>query len=87
MTPPPNGPAVPDPALADPMLRVLRERHPEVDVVVLPGPVPPAPDTPRLDPAVLAATAGATAAATVRAPGLVVVARTLRLLTAGGEAR
>lgn len=33
----PGDPALP---LADPMLRVLRERHPEVDVVVLPQPVP-----------------------------------------------
>jgi hypothetical protein len=57
MTPPPNDAAVPDPAMADPMLRVLRERHPEVDVVVLPGPVPPASDTPRLDPAGLTAMA------------------------------
>ena len=30
----------PDPALADPMMRELRERHPEVDVVLLP-PVAP----------------------------------------------
>lgn len=28
-----------DPALADPMLRELRQRHPEVDIVVLPQPV------------------------------------------------
>lgn len=35
------------------MLRVLRERHPEVDVVVLPGPVPPRADTPTLDTAQL----------------------------------
>lgn len=46
MTPPPTGPGQPgptppDPALDDPMLRVLRERHPEVDVVVLPQTVPP----------------------------------------------
>ena len=41
--------SAPDPAAADPMLRVLRERHPEVDVVVLPAPVPPRPDTPTLD--------------------------------------
>lgn len=36
----------PDPALADPMLRVLRERHPEVDIVVLPqtAPAPQPPD-------------------------------------------
>lgn len=35
----------PDPALADPMLRVLRERHPEVDIILLPGPAarPPVP--------------------------------------------
>ena len=41
MTPP-----APDPALADPMLRVLREQHPEVDIVVLPqtAPAPQAPD-------------------------------------------
>lgn len=40
MTPPP------DPTLDDPMLRVLRERHPEVDIVVLPqnAPAPVAPD-------------------------------------------
>lgn len=57
MTPSPNDAAAPDPALADPMLRVLRERHPEVDVVVLPGPVPPAPDSPRVDPAGLTAMA------------------------------
>lgn len=38
--------SAPDPALADPMLRVLRERHPEVDIVVLPqtAPAPRAPD-------------------------------------------
>lgn len=37
----------PDPALADPMLRVLRERHPEVDIVLLPGPAA-RPDVPTL---------------------------------------
>ena len=39
----------PDPALADPMLRVLRERHPEIDIVVLPqtAPAPQAPDLTR----------------------------------------
>lgn len=36
MTPPETGPGAPDPLQADPMLRVLRERHPEVDIVVLP---------------------------------------------------
>lgn len=30
----------PDPALTDPMMRELRERHPDVDIVLLP-PVPP----------------------------------------------
>ena len=45
MTPPATeqgqpGPTPPDPTLKDPMLRVLRERHPEVDVVVLPQSVP-----------------------------------------------
>jgi hypothetical protein len=40
MTPPAIGPGAPDPTLDDPMLRVLRERHPEVDVVVLPQHVP-----------------------------------------------
>ena len=34
------GPTPPDPTLTDPMLRVVRERHPEVDIVVLPQPVP-----------------------------------------------
>ena len=48
MTPPAPGdsdPTPPDPTLDDPMLRVLRERHPEVDVVVLPQnrPAPVAP--------------------------------------------
>ncbi len=38
----PDDPAGRDPAMADPMLRVLRERHPEVDVVVLPQPAPAA---------------------------------------------
>ena len=33
MTPPAIEPGPPDPTLADPMLRVLRERHPEVDIV------------------------------------------------------
>ena len=45
MTPPAITPGEPDPTLDDPMLRVLRERHPEVDVVVLPrsrpAPLPP----------------------------------------------
>jgi len=40
MTPPTTEPGAPDPVLDDPMLRVLRERHPEVDIVVLPQPVP-----------------------------------------------
>ena len=51
MTPPaiepgPPGPPPPDPTLDDPMLRVLRERHPEVDIVVLPqtAPAPLAPE-------------------------------------------
>ena len=48
MTPPATGPGQPvppDPTLDDPMLRVLRERHPEVDIVVLPqeAPAPVAP--------------------------------------------
>lgn len=44
-----------DPIEADPMLRVLRERHPEVDVVLLPGPeAPDRPDTPLASPADLA---------------------------------
>ena len=34
------GPTPPDPTLSDPMLRVVRERHPEVDIVVLPQPLP-----------------------------------------------
>ena len=41
MTPPAIEPGPPDPTLDDPMLRVLRERHPEVDVVVLPQQAPP----------------------------------------------
>jgi hypothetical protein len=41
MTPPATGPDSPDPLQADPMLRVLRERHPEVDIVVLPQGSPP----------------------------------------------
>lgn len=49
--------STPDPALADPMLRVLRERHPEVDVVLLPGPVPLGPGTPVLETAELASLA------------------------------
>ena len=49
MTPPAIEPGHPDPTLNDPMLRVLRERHPEVDVVVLPQPVP-APVAPELAP-------------------------------------
>jgi hypothetical protein len=40
MTPPPSDATPPDPVSADPMLRVLRERHPEVDIVVLPQPLP-----------------------------------------------
>ena len=40
MTPPAIEPGAPDPALADPMLRVLREQHPEVDIVVLPQTAP-----------------------------------------------
>ncbi|WP_322921667.1 hypothetical protein [Nocardioides renjunii] len=56
MTPPPTDafppdrptdPASSDPAMADPMLRVLRELHPGVDVVVLPQPAP-APVAPEL---------------------------------------
>ncbi len=42
MTPRAISPDDPDPTLADPMLRILRERHPEVDVVVLPQPAPAA---------------------------------------------
>jgi hypothetical protein len=48
MPPPAIEPGAPDPTLDDPMLRVLRERHPEVDVVVLP-PHAPAPVAPVLD--------------------------------------
>ena len=51
MTPPAIEPGQPgrtppDPTLDDPMLRVLRERHPEVDIVVLPqtAPAPVAPE-------------------------------------------
>lgn len=47
MTPPAIEPGDPDPTLDDPMLRVLRERHPEVDVVVLPQ-TAPAPVLPEL---------------------------------------
>ena len=43
------GPTPPDPTLADPMLRVLRQRHPEVDIVVLPQPAPD-PQPPELGP-------------------------------------
>ena len=55
MTPPaiepgPSDSALPDPTLSDPMLRVLRQRHPEVDIVVLPQPVP-VPQLPELGPA------------------------------------
>jgi hypothetical protein len=50
MTPPAIEPGDPDPTLADPMLRVLRERHPEVDIVVLPQPAP-VPQVPELGPA------------------------------------
>lgn len=52
MTPPPSDAAPPDPVMDDPMLRVLRERHPEVDIVVLPQPTPPTArelDAPRCD--------------------------------------
>lgn len=48
MPPPAIEPGAPDQTLDDPMLRVLRERHPEVDVVVLPQPAP-APVAPELD--------------------------------------
>lgn len=54
--------STPDPALADPMLRVLRERHPDVDVVLLPRPVPP-PGSPTMDAAQLAALSAAADAA------------------------
>ena len=40
MTPPATEPGPPDPVRDDPMLRVLRERHPEVDIVVLPQTTP-----------------------------------------------
>ncbi len=50
MTPPAIEPGDPDPTLNDPMLRVLRERHPEVDVVVLPQRAP-VPQLPELAPA------------------------------------
>lgn len=43
MTPPAPAPGDADPTQSDPMLRVLRERHPEVDVIVLPQPAAPAP--------------------------------------------
>ena len=49
MTPPAIEPGPPDPTLDDPMLRVLRERHPEVDIVVLPQHAPP-PVVPELAP-------------------------------------
>lgn len=49
MTPPATGPGAPDPLQADPMLRVLRERHPEVDIVVLPQ-ATPARRAPEVDP-------------------------------------
>ena len=48
MTPPATPPGDLDPVMADPMLRVLRERHPEVDVVLLPQDRP-APVVPVLD--------------------------------------
>lgn len=40
MTPPQSDATPPDPVMSDPMLRVLRERHPEVDIVVLPQTAP-----------------------------------------------
>lgn len=49
MTPPATGPGARDPLQADPMLRVLRERHPEVDIVVLPQ-GSPARQAPEVDP-------------------------------------
>lgn len=57
MTPPAIEPGEPDPTLNDPMLRVLRERHPEVDIVVLPQntPAPVAPELAADDRDVLAA--------------------------------
>lgn len=48
MTPPQSDAAPPDPVTTDPMLRVLHERHPEVDIVVLPQPVT-APVAPEVD--------------------------------------
>lgn len=59
MPPPAIEPGPPDPTLDDPMLRVLRERHPEVDVVVLPqhAPSPVAPVLDAEDRDVLAADA------------------------------
>lgn len=59
MPPPAIEPGAPDPTLDDPMLRVLRERHPEVDIVVLPqsGPAPVAPVLDDADREVLAAQA------------------------------
>lgn len=48
MTPPATPPGASDPALADPMLRVLREQHPEVDIVLLPQ-GRPEPVVPELD--------------------------------------
>ena len=48
MTPAPNDVAPPDPVMTDPMLRVLHERHPEVDIVVLPQSAP-ARQAPALD--------------------------------------
>ena len=47
MPPPATDPGAPEPTL-DPMLRVLHERHPEVDIVVLPQHAP-APVAPVLD--------------------------------------
>ncbi|MBL0748477.1 hypothetical protein [Nocardioides baculatus] len=57
MTPPATPPGPPDPTLDDPMLRVLRERHPEVDIVVLPqnAPAPVAPELAAVDRDALAA--------------------------------
>ncbi|GAB3019714.1 hypothetical protein GCM10011376_28880 [Nocardioides flavus (ex Wang et al. 2016)] len=57
MTPPASEPGAPDPALTDPMLRVLREQHPEVDIVVLPQ-TAPAPQVPELTPSQRLALAG-----------------------------
>lgn len=42
---------VDDPLAGDPFFRVLNERHPEVDLVILPQVTVPAPDEPRVDPA------------------------------------